>query len=266
MQIYSRRSLQVGVVIFMTIALALPAQAATFSNASLKGSYSFLVNKWTANVNSYQGAQVGVVTFDGAGNVTESYTAINGGVVQTVTDSGTYTVKSNGTATINWKDGHQTAITLNSTAAGLSHGVQVLSIDDNANEVISGTAWLQSTIAQTYGAASLKGNFAWQTSLWTADPNQSQMGAVGIFSFDGKGNVKGSWTSMVGGALHTDTMTGTYTVNSDGTGVISDNTHGSQVAFVLNNKPTLLGSAKGWQYLQTNTSGNIVVCGTAVKQ
>jgi hypothetical protein len=263
-QIYSRRFAHVGVLIFVTITLALCAQAATFSNASLKGSYSFLVNKWTADVNSTQGAQVGVVTFDGAGNVTESYTAINGGVVQTGTGSGTYIVNSNGTGTINWKDGHRTAITINSTAARLAHGVQVLATDDNLNEVIIGTAWLQSTTAQTYSVTSLKGNFSYQWNKWTADVNEAQAGGGGIFSFDGKGIVKGSGTYMEGGVLQTGTFTGTYTVNPDGSGDMSLSNY-VQMRFVLNNKPTL-GTAKGLQFLNTNTNGNVVVSGIALKQ
>jgi hypothetical protein len=265
-QISNRRFVRVGGLIFLTIALALSAQAVVFSNASLKGSYSFLVNKWTADVNSTQGAQVGVVTFDGTGNVTESYTAINGGVVQTGANSGTYTVKSNGTGTINWIDGHQTAIVLNSTANGLAHGVQVLATDDNFNEVIIGTALLQSTIVQTYGVASLKGNFTFQDNLWTANVNQTQLGTIGTISFDGKGNVKGSFTLMNGGVLQTGIFTGFYTVNSDGSGT-SPLGNGAQLAFVLNNKPTLLATAKGLQFLATNTTGNnIVVSGIALKQ
>ena len=69
MQIFSRRFMQVGVLIFVTIALTLSAQAATFSKASLKGSYSFLINLWTANASTNQVAMVGVLAFDGAGNV-----------------------------------------------------------------------------------------------------------------------------------------------------------------------------------------------------
>jgi hypothetical protein len=263
-RIFNRRFLQVGALTFVTTALALSAQAAGFSKASLKGSYSFLVNKWTADVNSNQGAEVGVVTFDGAGNVTESYTSINGGVVQTGTNSGTYTVNSNGTGTINWTDGHQTAITLNSTAAKVAHGVQMLATDDNANEVIIGTAVLQSTTAQTYIVASLKGNFSYQWNKWTADVNEAQGGGIGIFSFDGKGNVKGSGTYMDSGVLQTGTFTGTYTVNPDGSGSLSLSNY-VQIKFVLNNKPSL-APAKGLQFLNTNTTGNIVISGVALKQ
>jgi hypothetical protein len=37
----SRRLVQVAVFVFMTLGFALSAQAASFSNASLKGGYSF---------------------------------------------------------------------------------------------------------------------------------------------------------------------------------------------------------------------------------
>ncbi len=117
MQVFSRRFLQVGVLVFLTLALALSAQAASFSNASLKGSYSFLTNLRTANVNTPQFAAVGVMTFDGAGNVTGSYTSISDHAVQSGALGGTYVVKSNGTGTLNLTTGltAQFAITLNST-------------------------------------------------------------------------------------------------------------------------------------------------------
>ena len=44
MQVFSRGFVQVGILIFLVVAIALPAQAVTFNNASLKGSYSFLTN------------------------------------------------------------------------------------------------------------------------------------------------------------------------------------------------------------------------------
>jgi hypothetical protein len=92
-QILGRRFVQAGVLIFVTIALALSAQATGFNKASLKGSYSFLTNRWTANVTTNQFAMVGIMTFDGAGNVTGSYTSTAGGVVQTQSNLWTADVK-----------------------------------------------------------------------------------------------------------------------------------------------------------------------------
>ena len=270
MQVFSRRFLQVGVLVVMTLALALSAQAAGFSDASLKGSYSFLTNLRTANAKESQFAMVGVMTFDGVGDVSGSYTSISLDTVQRGTLGGTYSVKSNGTGLIDLTSGLTAlfAITLNSTAAGVAQGVQLLETDDTNNEVISGTAVLQSTTAGKYTAASLKGNFALQYNPWTNDASLAEDGGVGIFSFNGKGNIKGSVTIMFGGGKFGGPVKATYTVNSDGSGTVTGiGKHSLQIAFVLNS--VAAGQAKGLQFLDTNTgdgTGNLVITGNALKQ
>jgi len=271
-QVFSRRWVQVGILIFMAIVIALPAQAATFSKASLKGTYSFLTNLWTANVSTPQFAMVGILAFDGAGNVTGSYTSISHDTVQTGTLGGTYTVNSNGTGTmtITFTPGStaQFAITLNSTAAKVAHGLQLLQINDTNNEILSGTALLQSTTSATYSVASLKGNFAFQYNPRTADGTLAEDGGIGIFTFDGKGNIKGTVSIMYDGGPVGGPFTATYTVNADGSGTITGiGNHGLQIAFALNS--VTAGLAKGLQFLDTNTgdgSGNLVITGSALKQ
>jgi hypothetical protein len=260
--------MQVGVLIFMTIALALSAQAATFSNASLKGSYSFLTNLWTANSDTNEFAMVGIMTFDGAGNVTGSYTSTDGGVVQTGTLGGTYTVNSNGTGTIDFANGStaQFAITLDSTAAKVAHGVQLLQTNDSNNEVVSGTAVLQSTTTETYSVASIKGTFSSQWNLWMADASATEAGVDGMISFDGKGNWEAPQTTVFGGGVVQNyTSTGTYIVNPDGS-VSSSSTNGSQSVCVLNS--VVAGVAKGAQCLMIvlngHSLGNIAMTGTAL--
>lgn len=265
MQIFSRRLMQVGVLVFLTIALSLSAQAATFNKASLKGSYSFLTNLWTADASTNQLAMVGVLTFNGAGKVTGSYTSISLQVSQTGTLGGTYTVSSNGTGKITFKTGStaQFAIVLNSTAAGVAQAVQLLQTNDSKNEVVSGSAVLQSTTAQTYSIASLKGTFGFHWNIWSADASGFQGSMIGMCSFDGKGNFKSSGTSVVGGAAKTQTETGTYKVNADGSGSISF--PGSQVALVLNS--VTAGQAVGAQFIQNlSESGKYVITGTALMQ
>lgn len=270
MQVFSRRFFRVGILVFLTLALALSAQAAGFSNASLKGSYSFLTNLRTANVNTPQSAMVGVMTFDGAGNVTGSYTSISIHTVQKGTLGGTYSVKSNGSGLIDLTSGvtAQYAITLNSTVAGVAQGVQLLRTDDTSNEIVSGTAVLQSTAAGKYTVASVKGNFALQYNPWTDDASLAEDGGVGIFSFDGNGNIKGSVTIMYDGGKLGGPFKATYKVNSNGSGTISGiGKHGLQIAFVLNS--VAAGEAKGLQFLDTNTgdgSGDLVITGNALKQ
>jgi len=269
MQVISRGFVRAGILILLAGANALPAQAVTFNNASLKGSYSFLTNLWTANTSTNQFAMVGVLTFDGAGNVTGSYTSIDGGVVQTGTLGGTYTVNSNGTGTITLTTGStaQFAVTLDSTAAGVAHGVQLLQTNDSNNEIISGTAVLQSTTAQTYSVASLKGNFSAQLNLWTADVKQVEDSGVSINTLDGKGNYKFTETDVLGGKLETETSTGTYTVNTDGSFSLLT-ASGGKAACVLNT--VTAGQAKGAQCLVTalngKSLGNIDITGIALKQ
>ena len=252
----------------MTLGLALSAQAATFNNASLKGSYSFLTSLSTADVNTPQFAMVGVMTFDGAGNVTGSYTSILHDTVQSGALGGTYSVSSNGTGTITLTTGSnaQFAIVLNSTTAKIAHGLQLLQINDSNNEIISGTA-VQQALSGTYSVASLKGTLAFQYNPRTADVTQPQDGGVGLFTFDGKGNVKSFVTIVFDGQIFGGNGSFTYTVNPDGSGTITPTGKGPHIAFALNSVTN--GLAKGLQFLDTNTSdgsGNMIITGSAVKQ
>ncbi len=269
MQASGRRSLQIGILIYAAITIALPARAATFSKASLKGGYSFLTNLSTANASTNQFAMVGVLTFDGAGKVTGSYTSVSWDTVATGTLGGTYTVKPNGTGTITFTTGSTAvfAITLNSTTAGLAHGLQLLETNDTSNEIISGTALLQSTTTATYSAATFKGNYTFQYNPRTADGTLAEDGGIGIFTFDGIGKVTSSETIMYDGARLTGTGTFTYTVNADGSGTLLPTGKGPQIAFALNS--VAAGKAKGLQFLDTNTSdgsGNLVITGSALAQ
>jgi hypothetical protein len=268
-QVFSRRFAQLRTLILL-IAFALPAQATTFSNASLNGSYSFLINLWTANTHTNEFAIVGVMTFDGAGQGTAVYTqTAAGGVITSGNFSMNYTVKPNGTGRITCSTGltDEFAITLNSTAGGVAHGVQLLQTNDNKNEVVSGSAVLQSATAETYSLSSLKGNFAFQGNEWTATGTDAEEGFVGILTFDGKRNVTGSYTDIYDGELTTPTLTaGTYTVDSDGFGGMLFLADNIQFSFALNSS-TAAGNAKGLQFVVNNSNGyNIVRSGTALEQ
>lgn len=277
MRIPNPRIFQVLVLVSVTTLFAVSVQAAVavFSNASVKGSYSFLLNRWTADVNASQEGNLGLMTFDGAGGVTASFTSMRNGVLSTGTATGTYSINANGTGTVNLTGQNGTlqfAIVLNSTAAGIARSVELLLTNDTTNSVTSGTAVLQSSVAPTYNAASLKGNLAFQLNEWTADVNESRNGIVGRFSFNGAGKVTVSFTEMKAGVLQTGSCTGTYTVNSDGTGALSlvCGTDTPQIALVLNSvavNPAGVGLAKGFQLLQTNENGkNRVTSGIALKQ
>jgi hypothetical protein len=258
------------VLTIAAIAFSLAAQAATYSNATLKGSYSFLVNLHTANQSTNQFAMVGVLSFNGAGDVTGSYTSISADTVSSGTLGGTYSIAANGSGTITFSTGStaEFAITLNAISGGVAHGVQLLQINDSNNEVMSGTAILQFTKSLTYSAASLKGTYALLYNPWTADASLAEDGGVALFTFDGKGNVATTETIMYDGTEFSGSGSFTYTVNANGTGAISPTTKGPQFVFALNSASSA-GLASGYQFLDTNTSdgpGNMVITGAALKQ
>ena len=266
MERYNRCFRQLGIFVFITIALALSAQATTYKKASLKGSYSFLTNLWTGNSSTDEIAMVGILTFNGAGKITGSYTTVSLEVVKSGTLGGTYTVSSNGTGKITFTTGSTAvfAIVLNNpTTAGLAQGMQLLQTNDSNNEVVGGSAVLQSSTTQTYSAASIRGNFSFQWNLWWASPSGYQGSQMGTCSFDGKGGFKSSSTSVLDGVTKTQSQTGTYTVNADGSGTIT--LPGSSIVFVLNSADT--GQAHGAQFINNiNESGDYVVSGTALIQ
>jgi hypothetical protein len=278
---FRRRILQVGALVFVIAAPVLSAQAARFSEASLKGSYSFMINKWTVDVSLNQFAMVGVLTFDGAGNVTGSGTRVSGGVSESGALGGTYTVNSNGTGVMElttaiWTPAaRRFTFVLNSTAAGVAHGFQFVQTNNGNNVVFSGSASLQSPTGVTYSLASLQGSFALQFNAWSADPGFDEQGGIGTFTFDGKGNLKGSLTLVDGGTVGTGTFTGTYAVNDDGSCsmsfVISKNGGTPNIACALTSVGPL--GAEGLQALVTNpgptgtdNSSNYAVTATGVRQ
>jgi hypothetical protein len=267
-KMFRRYLRQVEVLLLMTTAFAVSGAAASFSKASLKGSYSFLIDRWTASVYTEQFAMVGIVTFNGAGGVTGSYTSVTGGVAGAGALVGTYTVNSNGTGAIDFTTGSTAhfAVTLNSTVAGVAHGVELLRINDSSNEVISGTAVLQSTASARYSVASLSGNFAFQYNTSTAEMSQAEEGGTGVISFNGKGSLSISETIVQGGVVHTYALLGTYTVNSDGIARVSVAIKGnSKYAAALNS--VAAGQASGLQFLGTNpANSSYILSGTALKQ
>jgi hypothetical protein len=99
-----------------------PAPAAAFDNASLSGSYAFEFNKFGTCPNLE--VTVGVFNFDGSGTATGSFRQYDSNKVgrgpkaSSGTASRTYTVKPDGTGTINFTSPETTtfAFAINSTA------------------------------------------------------------------------------------------------------------------------------------------------------
>ena len=272
--------LEVGVLVFATAALALSAQAASFSEPSLKGNYSFMLNKWTTDVGKNQYAEVGVLTFDGVGNMTGTATAVGGGVAKNDVWSGTYTVNYNGTGAIDATSSIAKPPTLdlgfvlNSLTGGVAQGFQFIQTNNGNNVVISGTALLQSTVPSNYSLSSLQGSFSILFNTWSADPDFDEQGGVGTITFDGEGNLNESITSVDRGEVNGVTLTGTYAVTADGScsgSVVQPDGSISNFTGALNSVGPL--GANGFQAVVTNpqptgadNSTNYAVTATGVKQ
>ena len=258
-------------VLGLLISMTALSASATFSNASLKGGYSVLINRWTANSADNESALVGVMTFDGAGNVTLSFTIMSGGVLQTGNASGTYSLSPNGSGTITFTSGFSNpvefAIVVNSHKSGIAGGMTLLRIDTNypSDAIDSGNAILQSATSVTCSLASVKGTFSVQLIKWTPEPSADTEGHAILATFNGSGGWKASGTFRKNGSSGSENFSGSYTVNSDCSGTLS----GGQfpIAFVLNTL-TSTAPAKGVQILQAGESNgtNQVHSGVGLKQ
>jgi hypothetical protein len=243
-----------------TLTLPMAAEAAIYSNASLKGTYSFLLKLRSANASTTLKAAVGILTFDGAGNVSATYKAVSQGVVQANgPTAGTYSVQGDGLGSASFPGGAQIALLIDSAKGSIATDVKLLETDDTSNEISSGHAVLQSTTPETYSVKRLKGTFSVETNTFAADPTLPLYEGFGVETIDGKGHLSITGAQVYDGVYTPLTVTGTYTVNADGTGtsdVVQNGFH-STFIFVLN--------STGGMGLQTGVASNVIVTTESVK-
>jgi hypothetical protein len=206
-----------------------PCAAAGFSNASLRGAYGYLVTLHTSDPSTTVFANLGIMTFDGAGNVSGKNSQVALGVVTNSTYSGTYTVNANGTGAITLSGGPQFAMALDSVAGGVATDVQLLKTNDTANEVVSGHAVLQSTKPKTFTLKDTKGTGSDIIYVTSPISYYPQGAVVGIVSGDGKGNFTYSYAQVSNGQYSQLIQKGTETINPDGTGTSTSTIGGSTI-------------------------------------
>jgi hypothetical protein len=127
-------------------------------------------------------------------------------------------------------------------------------------------------IAQTsnYDATSLNGSYAYTISGSAIDPytgRSTEIAETGRLTADGAGNVSGSSTVVISGSLVRRTFTGTYALNTDGTGSLLLNPswgppihadlvageHGRLLKLVLTDSGSTLSGAMESQQAPTQT-------------
>jgi len=256
----------------VTFLAATEVHPAVYSNKSLKGPYSFLGNKWLSNLTDNPSATVGIMTFDGLGNVTVSMTMNTAGTVTTWTGTGTYSVAKDGTGSMSGSlsggPSFTEAMVLDSGGKSFQFVQTACTGCGDDTDISSGTAVAMG--ASSFTNASLKGNYEWLMAKWTNDQDSNANVNLGAMTFDGKGNIKGSGTDVYNGTAQSFTYTGTYSVNSDGSGSFTLTANGTSItdAFVVNSASATGTGAKGLQLLKTAESPGStgVHSGTATKQ
>ncbi len=167
-------------------------------------------------------AQVGLLTADGAGNFSVLSDQNDGGTLSSPAFTGTYTVSANGLATLNIA-GQPAAdsITLYLSAPNQAFVAGFANLSFGTLEPQSGGPFTNSSFSGSYSGASSPDSF-------------SAANEVDALNADGAGNVTGvtDFTSTPG-VPSTGTISGTYTLASNGRGVLTQNGTPSDLFYVV---------------------------------
>jgi hypothetical protein len=184
-------------------------QTGPFSNSSVSGPFAFtLAGADLLNGNPF--AAGGVLTSDGAGNVTAGIEDFNdGGSISTsVPFTGTYAMAANGRGTL----------TLNTAAGIFNFAIYpssggVLALETDVRFLTSGTALQQQTTAFTAG--SLQGTYG--MNFTAAASSGSELDSIAEFTADGVSKLTGIIDiNNSGGITFGQSMAGTFTANANG--------------------------------------------------
>lgn len=258
---------------FMLILALVIAGSVAAQVAPPVGPYGFVLNATFREPSLHGGAaMLGLMNFDGAGNVSGTYNVEfgSGGVEQqaSITGSFTGTYSSNpdgtGAVSIALDDGDYLTV--------------AMLIDDRGRGLkLAATSWCTGPVCGLFGAVVsgvgeaqfsgavhpirvgfLNGSYGLQFTKSSPTPFTE----IAVWTFDGAGNVCTSVTGVGPGPnVQTDTRCGTYALNPDGTGTI----------FLPLQPGALIGQTwvfviseghSGLLVLQTNRAGDGVVYGT----
>jgi hypothetical protein len=267
------RSLSVALALTCGFAYFAPQNLLRAQSSSPSGSYSFLITPSFSSTSDATGlAILGVMNFDGAGNVTGPYTyevdANSAQAPKTTTGTFTGTFSSNpdgtGSVTIALDAGITLTLATVTSEGGQSLQFVATSYQFPAAKCACSTGKIVlSGIARAGTVGSLSGSYGFQLNI---APNSNV--SLGVAKFDGAGNVALSFIFV--GASDSNgqptptfslTQTGTYSMNPDGTGTIDlaavPGSNRQTYSFVVTD------GGSGVLFIQTDRSGNGVSAGTA---
>lgn len=209
--------------------LFLAAAAVSAQTMAPAGSFGFLVNASYDDPSSNNGLALrGVMNFDGAGNVTGSYTSESGATdtqaaqTNTASFTGTYSSNPDGTGSLTITNDSGTSLTFAMVIADGGQGLLLAMTNLGGGGSASHTA-ISGVARAAYVGGPMKGSYAAELTNTPAPAGT----ALGVLTFDGAGNVTLSATFVGGGesstqpSVQTKTYMGTYTSNPDGSGAIN---------------------------------------------
>ena len=196
---------------------------APFSLASLSGGYAFQTRGDTGN-NIAGLNTVGRFTADGAGNITDGAldSVEDGASSANITFTGTYTMSAAGRATVS-----------TNPSAGAAQQIfwmvspaRAFSLTNSTNVVEDGTLDLQSG---TFANSTLNGQYAFvMDGIDTGTKDR-----VGTFLWNGNGGVTVRELANASGFTSTSTLSGNYSVSSNGRAVTQVNSLSNNLVFYL---------------------------------
>ena len=198
------------VLLFVAIFAVGSASAASCSDATLTGVFGFIFSGLGGD--GTPRALVGQATADGKGNLSGTVTKSKDGTIVTFTFTGTYSVAKNCTGRLTFKDQDGETRHDNFVFDNGNNGWQHIQTD--SGRVNSGFGLAEGTAV--CGENGKRQTFA--ANLSGIVNGVGQVAYVEQVILDGKGNVTGSGTFSLAGAIYTVPITGTYTENADCTG------------------------------------------------
>ena len=234
------------ILLFVAILAVGSASAATCSDVTLKGVYGSVSSGFGGD--GTPRALVAQFTADGKGNVSGTGTKSKDGTIVTGTVTGTYSIAKNCTGSVTFTDQDGEIRDANFVLDNGTKGWQ--SIQTDTGRVNTGFALAQG--AAVCGENGKKQTFA--ANLRGSVNGVGQVAYVEQVILDGKGNVTGSGTFSLAGAIYTVPITGTYTENADCTGSAQITPHGYSM---LNFNFVVVNAGKEILLVETDT-GTIV--------
>ncbi len=228
-----RAALLLAVTMCITgLAPTFSTSAMAFDLGTLNGAYGGNNSNWVTGSGNGNGSKYfpnsarQLITFDGAGHLTIDQANNDFGTLIRWTVPGTYTVNADGTGQMSWI-GPNGGFHLRDFVI-VNGGAQIMSMNSNdfgESSVIGIGAFIKQ-LGTTFGLGTLNGtyggnNLVWVTVSGNANPAVHPISSRELITFDGAGHLTNDQLIDDAGTIVRQTVTSTYTVNSNGTGQMS---------------------------------------------